>query len=59
MTARFQFKMPDNKKAFPCGSDPNTGNASSFLLQSALTSLEMTTAMTIDATNTPVIRKNI
>ena len=49
----------ENKKAFPRGSDPRIGNASSFTAQSALTSREMTTAMIVVTINTPAIKNNI
>ena len=53
----FQLNTPlENKEAFPHGSDPRLGNASSSQTQSARTSLEMTTAMMVVTRNTPVIR---
>jgi hypothetical protein len=49
----------NKEKAFPRGSDPSIGNASSFTAQSALTSREMTTAMIVVTRNTPAIKNNI
>jgi hypothetical protein len=49
----------NKEKAFPRGSDPSIGNASSFTAQSALTSREMTTAIIVVAINTPAIKNNI
>jgi hypothetical protein len=47
------------EQAFPCGSDPSIGNASSFTDQSALTSREMMTVRTVDKRKTPAIKINI
>ena len=57
--AETHVPLDKNKEAFPRGSDPSIGNASSFITQSALTSREMTTAMIVVTINTPAIRKNI
>ena len=55
----YAWRPLETKKAFPCGSDPSIGNASSYSSQSALTSLPIMTAIMVDTINTPAIRINM